>query len=154
MKGNLWQITVIALALVFLVPAASGAFAGATTEDTAVQNSTVDYDAGTQLSINPQDNGNFTEYAGLIVRNTDTETDLDRGTDYEFAEEFGTINYQKTAATTAGDNITVEYGYVLGDQRTLAQAKILRTVGSWIGLLLLIAALGWLVLISFSGRGF
>lgn len=146
MKGNLWIVGTIALALALAVPAINIGFSQAAVADSATENTTIDYQTNYTLA-----NDDPYEYTSLNVSSNGSE--LEQGLDYLFNESEGTINWQNTAETSDGDDATVSYEYRDHDEQTTIQADILRMVSAPIGLLLLITALGYLVVLTFRGAG-
>lgn len=147
MKGNVWTVVVIALALAFLVPVINVGYANATEQRVANESTTVDYSSNYTLGQQAVDS-----YGELTVRANAAE--LANGTDYVFHPDTGngTIDWQDTAATSDGDAATVNYTYQVHDQGTEDQRRILATIGPWIGTLLLVAVAG--TIIRFLGGGF
>jgi len=147
MKGNVWTVVVIALALAFLVPVINVGYANATEQRVANESTTVDYSSNYTLGQQAVDS-----YGELTVRANAAE--LTNGTDYVFHPNNGngTIDWQDTAATSDGDPATLNYTYQVHDQGTEDQRQILATIGPWIGTLLLVAVAGTIV--RFLGGGF
>lgn len=144
MKGSLWTVIVIACALALVVPLVNGGLADAETTD-RTESATVDYDVNYTLAVDGS------EYPSLSV--TTNTTTLTNGTDYLFDAEAATIDWQNTTATTDGEAATIEYTAVDRTQTTENVVTILETAGSWAGFLLLIAAMGYIVVLM-GGGGF
>jgi hypothetical protein len=150
MKGNLWQVIVVVLALALLLPVADAglertAFAANETD----QGLTVDYDAPAELSVQPQ--GDVYEYQSLNV--TDNGTTLTAGSDYAFNESEGAIYWinDSTNSISDGDTYTASYQYLTHDDDTQAVDDVLSRLAIPLGFLLLIVAMGWLVTLIGGG---
>lgn len=146
MKGNLWTVVLIACALALLVPIVNGGYADAATTEVANETATVDYDQAYSLGQSPAD---VYEYGSFDV--DANGTNLTRGTDYLVNETSGQLDWLNTTATTDGDTAAVNYSYSAHDQQTTIQADILQTVGSWIGLLVMLFGLGYIIVLMGGG---
>jgi len=149
MKGNLWQIAVVALALALFLPlVVNGAFTDAAQQRSSNETATVDYDD--PYSVEQQD---VVQYNSTITVAYNGTT-LSEGDDYEWNTTSGEVEWLSSNSTTDGDQVFVDYGYEDHDDRTELVATILSWNESWIGLLLLIVALGTLKIMALGSGGF
>lgn len=143
-KGNIWQVAVLALALALLVGGANVAFSAAAEEFTVEETATVDYSTNYTLQ-----NDDAYRYVQLTI--TSNGTELSEPEDYVFNETSAEVDWQTSPDTTEGDDATLNYTYEDHSDLTRNFAAILGTAGTWIGLLLMVAALGYLLVIVFGG---
>lgn len=142
MRGNLWGLVVIALALALALPAVNIGFANAAQPGESVENTTVDYDQNYTLG-----NNDVYEYTSLNV--TANTTQLSEGTDYRFDTANGTISWLDTLATADGDDATVQYEFTDHDETTSNQKRLLQTVATPVGFLALMITFGYLLVLVF-----
>lgn len=143
-KGNIWQVAVLALALALLVGGANVAFGDAAEEFTAEETTTVDYSTNYTLQ-----NDDVYRHVQLTIHFNGTE--LSEPDDYVFDENDSEVDWQPSTDTTDGEDATLNYTYEDHSEQTQDFAAILGTAGTWIGLLLMIAALGYLMVLLFGG---
>jgi hypothetical protein len=146
MKGNLWTVLAVACALALLIPIVHGGASDAATPDNATESATVDYDTNYNLANDPD---TVFEYEAFTVSSGGTQ--LDRGSDYLVNETAGEIDWQNTTATTDGDSASVEYNFTTLDDTTQNQVDLLATMGSWVGLLVLVVGMGYLIILIGGG---
>jgi hypothetical protein len=144
-KGNIWQLAALALVLALVLPGANIAFGDAAKDYGANESATVDFDSNYTLS-----NDDVVQYESLTITNA-TGTTLVEGSDYWFNETTAEIEWLASENTSSGEEMAIGYAYEDHTQQTENNADILGTAGTWIGLLLAIAALGALLYIVFGG---
>jgi hypothetical protein len=148
MKGSLWTVAVLACALALLVPLGNTAYDGASQEFDATENTTVDYNSDYEL-----EHPDAESYSSLTVTNSSDAT-LVEGTDYDFDGTNATIAWLNTTSTSSGETVTVAYSYVDHSDAQETSNRVLGLLGPWIGFSLLIAAMGYLVILMVGGSGF
>lgn len=147
MKGNIWQVAVVALACALALPALNVAQTNATVQGAENESVTVDYTNNSTVSA---DAVSFNE----TVTITSEGTTLTDGTDYEWYHETGTVEWYNTSSTTEGDTAWVDYTYQYRTQETEDVSGMLASVSPVLGLLLLITGLGALLVISWGGGAY
>jgi hypothetical protein len=148
MKGNLWQVVVIALALALALPLfVNGGFGAAATQSEANETTTVNFNSPYQV-----ENADAYELNQSITV-TQNGTELSSGTDYAWNQSTGEVSWLKNG-TASEDSTTIEYQYRDHTDRTTLIATLLEANASWIGLLLLVVAMGFLKIFSIGGGGF
>lgn len=135
MKGSIWTVVVIALALALGASAVNIGYSNAAAPGNATENATVDYDVNYTV-----ENADAYEFTSLNV--TSNGTELREGTDFEFDVENGTVNWINSVETTDGDAATVAYDFRDHSDTTQNQRNYLALVSGPLGLLLMIVALG------------
>jgi len=140
MQGRLWTVVAIACVLALAVPVVNGGYTEATAAN-ATNTTTIDYSSDYQLNVTGD------EY--LIERVNTSSATLTQGED--FTVNGGTIDWLPTAATTDGENVTVEYEALQPDSDTRQGKEILGTAGVWLGFALLIGAMGYIVVLIGGG---
>lgn len=146
-KGNIWQIAVLALALALVLPAVNVAYGDAAAEYDATETTAIDYTQDYTLG-----NDSAFSYPSLSI--TSNGTALEEGPDYEFNETSATIDWLQSADTTTGEDATIDYTYAEHSEQTENNGKILQTAGVWVGYLLMITVLGALLVMVFGGGGY
>jgi len=144
MKGSIWTVAVVACALALLVPLSGTALVDSAAGFDASENTTVDYDVNYSL-----ENDDVFSYTDNTV--TAGGSELEAGTDYEFLNESGEINWINTTATTDGEDVQVQYSFEDATDRTKTQRDLLGLFGPWIGLLLVVVSLGTVLKMTFGG---
>lgn len=153
MKGNVWQVAVLAIALALLFPALNIGF-GEAAQDFSVGNEpdTIDY------SVNSSVDTDAWDYDDLNVTHEPTNTLLDEGTDYNWYSDSGTIEWLNSSSTTDGDEVTLSYEYDQHTQDTENVEGALAPISPVMTLLLLIAVIGtifaWTAIGMDGGGGF
>jgi hypothetical protein len=148
MKGNLWQVVVIALALALALPLfVNGGFAAAADRSEVNETATVNFNASYEVS-------NADAFAlNESITVTQNSTELSSGVDYTWNQSTGTVSWLDDGAATE-DQATVQYSYRDHSSRTTLVAQLLEANATWIGLLLLIVAMGFLKIFAIGGGGF
>jgi len=144
MKGNLWQIIALALALALLFPAVNVAFAGSATAGNASETVSVDYQNESQLATD--DVYNYTSVS--VEANNQT---LDEGTDYEFNESSATIRWLNTTATSSGDTATVTLQFYDHSEQTTTIATVFALLANPLVWVLVLAVVGWILITMVGG---
>lgn len=140
MQGRLWTVVAIACVLALAVPVVNGGYTEATGTD-ATDSTTIDYSSDYQLA---------TDGDGYVVERVNTSSaTLTQGED--FTVNGGTIDWLDTAATTDGENVTVTYQALQPSSDTQQGKQILGTAGVWLGFVLLIGAMGYIVVLIGGG---
>jgi len=141
MQGRLWTVVAIACVLALAVPVVNGGYTEATGAD-ATDSTTIDYSADYQLA---------TDGDSYVVERVNTSSaTLTQGEDYTV--DGGTIDWLDTAATTDGENVTVTYQALQPSSDTRQGKQILGTAGVWLGFVLLIGAMGYIVVLIGGGE--
>lgn len=144
MKGNLWQVIVVALALALLLPVANaGLERTAFSENQTDQALVVDYNDSSELSVQPS--GDVYEYESVTVEQNSTT--LTAGSDYEFNASDGAIYWINDSSNSIieGLEANASYEYLTHDQDTQAVSDVAGQLAVPLGFLLLMVALGYLV---------
>lgn len=148
MKGNLWTVIALALALAVLVPVVNIGFANAAQNGVANESTAIDFSQNYTLEESPDD---VFEYGNFTVIDEGSGNELVRGSDYLIDETAGELDWQDTVNTTDGNQSSVNYTYEFHDGTTDAQNRVLTTAGVWVGYILIAAALGYLVILTGGG---
>lgn len=148
MKGNLWQVAVVALVLALVFPALNIAQADAE-ENNATETFLVD--KGTTDTVSEEAD----RYGEDVTIVSQTET-LVEDRDYTWDETTGTIEWLNSPNTTNGDEANVTFTYWFTTEETsVVESAVLSPLGAVAGLLLLITGLGALfTMIDFGGGSF
>lgn len=148
MKGNLWQVAVVALVLALVFPALNIAQADAE-ENSATE--TFIIEKGTNDTVS-EDADRYSENVTVVVQNETLVEDRD----YSWDETTGTIEWLNSPNTTNGDEANVTYTYWFTTEETsVVESAVLSPLGAVAGLLLLITGLGALfTMINFGGGSF
>jgi len=146
MKGNIWPVVVVALALAVAGPlVVDGGFHNAADFANATETTTPDFAQNYSVSVEPGDVYQYND----TINVTQNSTQLDAGDDYLWNTTRGSVNWLANGTTvTENDTATIRYGYEVHSDRTRTVAQIVRINAPWIGLLLLMFALGALKLIA------
>jgi len=144
MNGTLWTVVVLALALALAVPVVNGGVTNAANSTAVAETTQVDYT--TNYTLQRTDTFGVENLTVEVNGSTLTE-----GSDYLFDEPARTIDWQNTAATSSGDQANISYDVLTHSERTQDIRRLLATVGGWAGLLVAIAALGYLVTLIGGG---
>jgi len=145
MKGNLWTVAVLACALALLIPLTGAGYENATQPREANETAEVDYNNPYELQ--QQD---AVGYGNLTVTNS-TGTQLANNTDYTFDPATGEVGFINTTATTSGETVTVEYTYFVHTAAQQTSEAVLASLAPWLGLLLVVAAMGYLFVLVAGG---
>lgn len=138
---SVWEIAVIAVFLVLLLPGLNAAYSDATVTETIDNESlTVDYSVPADLEAS-----DVVSYGNATVFNS-TGAELAAGTDYDYDQSNGTVQFLNTANTTSGNTATVTYDYETRQDAAAGVATLLAPMGSILGWLLMAAALGAVLL--------
>jgi hypothetical protein len=105
MKGNIWQVLVLIVLLVVLLPAANIAFGASNGVDTN-DNVTVQY--SDPVAIPNQTQYGYSDNVTIV---TNDGTELARGTDYGWNSTTGNVSFQASPRTNSGDDVRVHYRY-------------------------------------------
>lgn len=145
MKGNIWQVAVVALALAMLGPLfVNTGFANAADQRNATETTTPDFAQNYSVSVEPGDVYQYND----TINVTQNSTQLNAGDDYLWSADRGSVNWRNTSDVSDDETATIRYGYEVHSDRTRTVAQIVRVNAPWIGLLLLMFALGALKLIA------
>lgn len=151
MKGNIWQVALVAVLLALLLPAANVAFTANTDVPRESENVTIQYQP---QRVNP----NQTAIRFLdneTVSNASTGAQFVEDADYRWFPDNGSIRFNTTQPdVTAGNNATVNYSYRAGSEATRTGYEVLSAFGGFAGLLLLLVCVGALLNYTFGGGGF
>jgi hypothetical protein len=140
MQGRLWTVVAIACVLALAVPVVNGGYTEATGTD-ATDSTTIDYSADYQLA---------TDGDSYVVERVNTSSaTLTQGED--FTVDGGTIDWRNTSATTDGEAVDIAYTALQPDTDTQQGKQILGTAGVWLGFVLLIGAMGYIVVLIGGG---
>jgi hypothetical protein len=150
MKGSLWTVAVLACALVLAVPLVNAAAQTTGINESVSETATVDYTQNYTLANN--DSQSFGE---LTVDNS-SGVRLTNGSeaDYLFNRNDGTIEWDSTTKTSSGEVVTINYTYQDQTERQDAASSTLLAFGEFVGFLLLVAGMGYLVILMVGGSGF
>lgn len=148
MKGNLWTVIVVALALALLLPVTNAGLDRTAVNESATDSLVVDYNESSELSVQPAD---IYEYDTLNV--TQNGTLLTEGEEYRFDESAGAIDWINDSSNlvSEGDEATAEYVYRDHDQDTSAVAGVLEQLALPLGFLLMMVAVGYIVVLMGGG---
>jgi len=106
MTNSIWGVLVLIVALVFLVPAVSGAYTDTTSTQERINESvTIQYDEPI-----PVDGRGVSYYDNETVKD-DGGNILTEGTDYTWNTDTGELTWLNTTATTEGQVGTITYTY-------------------------------------------
>lgn len=134
MKGSLWQVAVLFLVIALALPALDIALADAADEVAATDGATIDYDAVTTV-----DADGFS-YNETITVTTDSGTELDAGTDYEWDAATGNVTWLNSSATADGESVTIAYATLQHDEATETSNDALWAFApAFLGLILLVS---------------
>lgn len=147
MHGNLWQIALLACALVLLAAAAGGAWADAAQSGIVTETTTIDTTGEYQLSAH---NESIVDYQTHTVTNTNTSETLTNGTEYVFAPGNGTVIWQPAA--TDGDPAEIDANLTYHTDRVESQRDVLEAGAVPVGLLIMVVSVFYLW--SLATRGF
>jgi hypothetical protein len=148
MKGNIWQVAVIALFVSLVMAGPMVAFEGATHDNTQFDESvTVDYDQ--EVSVD----NDAVRYNDTAVIRDDANNKLEDGTDYDWNATSGNITFQNTSATSEGDTVFADYQYETRDEHTQNIGSLFASLDVVIGLLLLMFGVGAAYTIAGGGGG-
>jgi hypothetical protein len=140
MQGRLWTVVAIACVLALAVPVVNGGYTEAAGTD-ATDSTTIDYSADYQLATD----GN----SYVVERVNTSSATLTQGED--FTVNGGTIDWRNTPATTDGEAVDIAYTALQPDTDTRQGKQILGTAGVWLGFVLLIGAMGYIVVLIGGG---
>jgi hypothetical protein len=141
MKGNVWQVAVVALCLAVVLPALNIGFGNAA-QQFAVANEPATVDYGSDTTVDEE----AYEYNETITATVnDNGDELEQGTDYLWNVSAGTIDWQNTAATADGDDVQLAYDYRRHEQTAKNIERALAPIAPALGLLLLITVVGLLL---------
>jgi len=148
MRGNLWQTVVIALALALLLPLfLNGAFGNAASQYNASESTVVDYESDYAVA----EDAYAYNQSITIVQNG---SELDAGSDYSWDADAGVVDWLENGSADEGSETTIDYQYRDHSERTTLVAWIFEMNAAWIGLLLLIVAMGFLKVFAIGSGGF
>jgi hypothetical protein len=149
MKGNIWQLGVLALVLALLLPAANIALGSAGHNVTETDTVIIDYANDTTV---PADGYVLETYDNETVTNSSNVT-LTEGTDYDFYTENHSVRWYNTNNTTNGADANVTWTYRAAGEATHTAQIVLGSLGQFIGLLFILVAIGSLLYMTFAGGG-
>lgn len=150
MKGNLWQVLVVVLALALVLPAANAGLDRAAFSENATDTGlTIDYNVSSELSKQPE--GDVYEYESLNV--TMNTTTLTAGSDYEFNRSEGAIYWINDSSNQIiqYETANASYEYLTHDEDTQLSEDVFKVMATPLGFLLLIVAMGWLAILLGGG---
>lgn len=145
MQGNLWTVAVLACALALVVPFVGTGLDDATVPREATEEAEVDYSNPYELGqqdVEGYRNLTITNSSGVVLAN---------GTDYDFNKTAGEVDFKMTQNTTSGELVSVEYIYLTHTQAQETGESVLESMAPWLGLSLLIAAMGYLIILLSGG---
>jgi len=150
MKGSLWTVAVLACALALAVPLVNSAAQTTGINESVSETATVSYTQNYTLANN--DSQSFGE---LTVDNS-SGVRLINGSenDYVFNRTAGTISFDATTRTSSGEVVTINYSYQDQTERQDTASSTLLAFGEFVGFLLLVAGMGYLVILMVGGSGF
>lgn len=147
-SASVWELAVVVVGVVLFLSMAGGAYADATVNKTIDNQSvSVNYSVDSQL-----DATDVVSYGGATVRNSSGDV-LTEGTDYDYEQSVGEINWTSTTNTTAGNNATASFEYVTHQEQARLVATLLRPVSAVLGFTPWLVGLG-VVLLVIRSRGF
>jgi len=147
-SATAWELAVVLVGIVLVLTMAGGAYGDATVQETVDNQSvTVNYSTGSQL-----DATDVVSYGDATVRNASGDV-LTEGTDYDYEQSVGEINWTNTANTTAGTNATVTFDHVTHQEQARLVATLLQPLSTVLGFAPWLVGLG-VVLLVVRSRGF
>lgn len=144
------QVAVVILLLSLSVPALATAHDYAGTPYGYQDITVVDYGSTTTVSENATGTEGYG--ANITIVDTDTDTTLVEGEDYQWDADTGEITWLDTANTNDGDNVTVDYAAYQRTPQTRAAWTILMPFAGLFGLFGLVSALR--ALLTYLGEVF
>lgn len=145
MQGNLWTVAVLACALVLLIPLAGAGYDDATQPREANETAEVVY--SNPYELQQQD---VAGYGNLTVTNS-SGTQLVNTTDYTFDRGNGEVDFSNTSKTSSGELVTVNYTFFVHTEAQRTSETVLASLAPWLGLLLVVAAMGYLFVLVAGG---
>lgn len=148
MKGNLWQVAVVALVLALVFPALNIAQTDASENTTS---ETLIIEEGTNSTVSEEAD----RYGSDPTIESESQT-LVEDEDYAWYEDTGTVEWLNSTTTTDGAEATITYTYWFTTEETsIVEDAVLTPLGAVVGLLLLITGVGALfAMIDFGGGSF
>lgn len=148
MKGTIWGIAVLAIVLGLLLPAANAGFENAQApRDVEGESIIVDYDSPSRVDVDA-------DAFGETVNITADGDVLTAGTSYTWDASTGEVTWLSSNETTDGETAYIDYSFTGGNQAGNDSNTVLTGVGSVLGLLMFLVAIGALISLLGSGGGF
>jgi len=146
MKGNIWPVVVVALALAVAGPLViDGGFANAADQRNSTESTQPDFAENYSVSAEPDAVYRYNQ----TINVTQNDTQLYADEDYRWNTNRGEVSWvNNSTRVSENENATIRYGYEEHSERTNTVAQIIRVNAPWIGLLLLITALGALKVLA------
>jgi hypothetical protein len=146
MKGNIWPVVVVALALAVAGPLVlDGGFHNAADYRNATETTTPDFDTNYSVDAEPDDVYQYNESINV----TQNATVLEPADDYRWNTTRGAVSWlNNSTRVSTNETATIRYNYTVHSDRTNTVAQVIRVNAPWIGLLLLITALGALKVLA------
>lgn len=147
MKGSIWSVAVVALALALVVMGGNIAFGNAAEEEFVTRDDSVDKGTTTSFQIDA-----YRVTDNITVENS-TGHELTRGDDYAWNKNNSTIEYLLSSDQDDGESVTATIAVERHEENEKTTGGILSVTGGWIGHLLLIVGMGYLLVMVFGGGG-
>jgi len=148
-SATVFELAVAVVGVVLFLSMAGGAYADATVSKTIDNQSvTVDYTNDSQL-----DATDVVEYGNATVFNA-SGAELTEGTDYNYDQANGTIDWINTTATTGGSTATVTFEYVTHQEEARLVATIVEPLSAVMGLLPWLVGVGAVLYYGIRSGGF
>lgn len=146
MKGNIWPVVVVALALAVAGPlVVDGGFHNAADFANATETTTPDFDTNYSVDAEPADVYQYNQSINV----TQNATTLQPEEDYRWNTSRGAVIWlNDSSRVSTNESATIRYNYTYHSDRTNTVAQVIRVNAAWIGLLLLITALGALKVLA------
>lgn len=142
--GSIWTVCVVALALALALVGLNAATADAAEDEFVTRNLTVDQGTDVNVTIDA-----YRVSDDETV--TSNNTTLTEGTDYQWYPTNTTLRWYTTSNLTDGDDATLNVSAERLESEEQQTTSILATFGGWVGLLLMVVALGWIVNTGLGG---
>lgn len=148
MKGTIWGIAVLAIVLGLLLPAANAGYQNAEApRDVVGESVIVDYDSPSRVDVDAD------AYAETVNITVDGDA-LTAGTSYTWNADTGEVTWLSSQETKNGETASIDYSFAGGNQAGDDSNTVLSGVGSVLGLLMFLVAIGALISLLGSGGGF
>lgn len=150
MKGNIWQVGLVAVLLALLLPAANLAFVGATDVPRESHN----------VTIQEQPQSVPTNETAITFFDNETVTNASSGAEfsddeYSWFAENGSISFNTSDPdVNEGDTANVTFSYRAGNEATRTTYLLFSNFGQVIGVLLMVVCAGVVLNMTFGKEGF
>lgn len=142
--GSIWTVIVVAIALALALVGLNAAFADAAESNQATRNITVDQGSNVSVEIDAYE---VTDNETV----TSNGTTLSEGSDYNWYPTEQTLEWLTSSNTTNGDDATLDVQIEAHEQAERTTGDLLSAAGSWIGILLLVTAIAWILNVALGG---